>query len=102
MTEEKIRCPKCNSEQITADKKGFQAGKAIVGGILTGGIGLLAGFHGSKKLVLYCMACGNKFKPGEKPKPELTEKEKEGSGVGCAIIGGIIGLGLILWYFLSE
>lgn len=69
MEEDKVHCPECNSTQITADKKGYHAGKAIAGVILTGGVGLLAGFHGSKKLVLYCMACGHKFKPGAKPKP---------------------------------
>ena len=33
-----IRCPKCNPNQLTANKKGFSGKKAVVGGLLTGGI----------------------------------------------------------------
>lgn len=68
--EEKVRCPKCNSDQITANKKGFGIGKAIGGALLTGGIGLLAGGIGSGKIIITCLNCGNKFKPGQGKKPE--------------------------------
>jgi predicted Zn-ribbon and HTH transcriptional regulator len=61
-----IHCPKCNSTQIAANQKGFGAGKAIVGAVLTGGIGLLGGFIGSKSLIITCLNCGNKWKPGSK------------------------------------
>lgn len=59
-----IRCPKCGSNQVTANQKGFSGGKALVGGILTGGVGLLAGTIGSKKIIITCLSCGNEFKPG--------------------------------------
>ena len=49
-TEEQIKCPKCGSTQFTANQKRFGIGKAAIGGILTGGIGLLGGFIGSKKV----------------------------------------------------
>lgn len=45
-----LACPRCSSTQVTAQKQGFGAGKAIVGGALTGGVGLLAGFLGSRKV----------------------------------------------------
>lgn len=54
-----IRCPKCHSNQIEIDKQGFSAGKALVGGILTGGIGLVAGFHGKNKRKGKCLHCGH-------------------------------------------
>lgn len=60
-----LYCKKCGSDQLTANTKGFSAGKAIVGGVLTGGVGLLAGFHGKGKVIITCLSCGNKFKPGE-------------------------------------
>ncbi len=60
-----IRCPKCNSTQLTANKKGFSGTKAVVGGLLTGGVGLLAGTIGSNKVIITCLACGKEFKPGE-------------------------------------
>lgn len=63
--EEKIKCPKCKSTQITAHKKGFSGAKAVGGAVLTGGIGILAGTIGSNKIFLTCLSCGNKFKVGE-------------------------------------
>jgi len=55
-------CPKCLSTFITANKKGFSLGKALVGGVFTGGIGLLAGGIGKNKIELTCMKCGHRFK----------------------------------------
>lgn len=59
------RCPKCGSTSLATVKKGFGVGKAITGGILVGGIGLLAGFIGKNKLEVVCLNCGHKFKPGD-------------------------------------
>lgn len=83
MEQNEIRCPKCNSNQLTANKKGFSGTKAVVGGLLTGGVGLLAGTIGSNKVIITCLACGNTFKPGEgkvvsnepikKVEPDLNE-----------------------------
>lgn len=61
-----IKCPNCKSKSITANKKGFGLGKAIVGGILTGGVGLLGGFIGSNEIKLTCLNCGNVWKPAKK------------------------------------
>jgi|JI10StandDraft_1071094.scaffolds.fasta_scaffold525769_1 DNA-directed RNA polymerase subunit RPC12/RpoP len=58
------KCPKCNSKDLYADKKGFSGRKAVFGGLLTGGIGLLAGTLGSNKILITCLNCGNKFTPG--------------------------------------
>ena len=60
---EKIVCPKCNSSMIECNKKGFGLGKAAVGAIATGGIGLLAGFIGSNKIKATCLSCGKIFDP---------------------------------------
>jgi hypothetical protein len=59
-----IHCPKCQSTHVTAQKQGFGLGKAAVGGVLTGGVGLLGGFIRSRKIYLTCLKCGHKFKPG--------------------------------------
>jgi hypothetical protein len=66
--EDQIHCPKCNSTQVTANKKGFSGKKAVAGAILTGGIGILAGTIGSNKILITCLNCGNQFKPGDKPR----------------------------------
>lgn len=61
-----IRCPKCSSDQLTSQKQGFGLGKAVVGGVATGGVGLLAGFIGSGKVRVTCLRCGHAWKPGAK------------------------------------
>lgn len=96
-TEDKLYCPHCGSSQLVANKKGFGAGKAVTGAILTGGIGLLAGFIGSGDVEITCLKCGKKWLPGElltrpltkneKAKNEETEKEREDwTAIGCAVI----------------
>lgn len=61
------KCPKCKSTNVQAvgqHKKGFSVGKAVIGGVLTGGIGAIAGFAGkkTKKVDMICMNCGKQFK----------------------------------------
>lgn len=62
--EGEIVCPKCLSTKITDHKKGFGVGKALVGGLAAGPLGLLAGGIGKNKIELTCLKCGHKFKPG--------------------------------------
>lgn len=59
-----IKCPKCGSTQISANKKGFSGKKAAAGVVLTGGVGLLAGTIGSGKIVITCLSCGHSYKAG--------------------------------------
>ncbi len=59
-------CPKCQSTNLTGNKKGFGLGKAIFGGVLVGGIGLLGGFIGSQKVRVTCMECGHSWVAGKK------------------------------------
>lgn len=60
-----VRCPKCFSAQVTANKKGFGLGGAAVGGLLLGPLGLLGGVIGSSKVKITCLRCGHVFHPGE-------------------------------------
>ena len=61
-----LKCTKCKSinvEFMDNKKKSFSVGKAVAGGVLTGGIGTLAGFAGKKgKDRWHCKDCGNVFK----------------------------------------
>jgi hypothetical protein len=66
-----LRCPgkgwprKCGSTQIHLSEKKFSAGKAVVGALLVGGIGLIAGAHGRNDIVLTCLKCGHSWTPGK-------------------------------------
>ncbi|MBE9387878.1 hypothetical protein [Vagococcus salmoninarum] len=60
-----ISCPECKSINVDFmgnDRKGFSAGKAVAGTVLTGGVGALAGFAGKKgDDQWHCKDCGQTF-----------------------------------------
>ena len=66
---EPIKCPKCNSDQLSANKHGYSLKKGIGGAVITGGIGLLAGMHGANRVEITCLKCGHVFRPSNKPEP---------------------------------
>jgi hypothetical protein len=57
-------CPECKSESATTMTKGFGAGKAIVGAVAVGPLGLLAGLAGSQNITRVCNQCGYQWVPG--------------------------------------
>lgn len=61
-----IKCPKCRSTQIMAGNKGFGLGKAIIGGLAAGPVGLLGGVIGSKKVMITCLKCGYRWEAGKR------------------------------------
>lgn len=71
--EDAVSCPKCGSTQIMAAKKGFGVGKAAIGTILLGPVGLVGGMMGSNQLMISCMKCGHQWEPGEKAASEGKE-----------------------------
>lgn len=64
--DEAIMCPACGSSQLTAGKKGFGLGKAAVGGLLLGPLGLLGGAIGKNKVLITCLKCGHQWKAGDR------------------------------------
>lgn len=61
-----VACPKCGSEQFTAQKKGFSAGRAIAGDVLFGPLGIAAGIANQHNIIITCLACGNTWRPGNR------------------------------------
>lgn len=57
-----FKCPMCGEiaqwKQVDKSRKGFSLGKAAVGGILLGPVGLLGGALGKNKTYYCCGKCG--------------------------------------------
>lgn len=54
-------CPKCkigNLKAVGERKGGFSGGKAVLGAVIAGPIGLAAGALGKKKTLYVCTRCG--------------------------------------------
>lgn len=51
-TEEGVRCTRCGSTQIHAEKRGWN----IWTGVLRSG-----------RIIITCLKCGNRFRPGDRP-----------------------------------
>ena len=64
--DDQIKCRKCGSSQLTANKKGCGLGKAAVGGLLLGPLGLFGGVLGSGKVKITCLKCGHQWKAGQR------------------------------------
>ena len=47
---DEIKCPKCKSTQVHAGKRGWN---------------LMTGLLGSGAVIMTCLKCGHKFKPGQ-------------------------------------
>lgn len=60
-------CPKCLSSSLSASKKGFGIGKAIIGAtLLMNPIGLIGGNLGAKKIRITCLNCGYQYWAGKR------------------------------------
>ncbi len=57
-----MKCPRCGSTSLSGNKKGYGVGKGVIGAVVFGPLGLIAGNMGSKKVIVTCMKCGYKFK----------------------------------------
>lgn len=55
-------CPRCGSDRIVADKRGFSWRNGILGALFFGDSGILAGFLGSRDTVCKCRDCGYECK----------------------------------------
>lgn len=60
-----VRCPRCGSTSITANKKGFSLAKGAAGVLTFGAYGVLTAGIGKNKIIITCLKCGKQFKPGK-------------------------------------
>jgi len=54
-----IKCPRCNSTNVSTGTKGYGLVKGATGGLILGPIGLMAGLIGSKRIRIDCLLCGH-------------------------------------------
>jgi RNase P subunit RPR2 len=81
-TEESVKCTKCGSTQVHAEKRGWR---------------MTTGFFGSSKIFITCLKCGNKFKPGDAPRySAYSAEEKHDTQVGLIALAVIVAVGFLL------
>jgi hypothetical protein len=97
--EDQVKCPRCQSTQLSANKQGFSGTKAVTGAILTGGIGLMAGTIGSNKIKITCLKCGHVFNPGDRPIP-VREPGKYDNIAWAVVVICVIATFVILVFYL--
>ncbi|WP_312470104.1 TerD family protein [Neobacillus sp.] len=71
-----IICPRCHSSNVRTGKKGFGLGKAAIGGLILGPVGLLGGFVGQNQLKLTCNNCGSTWSPSQTDYAEWANTQK--------------------------
>lgn len=72
-----MQCPRCKSDYVGSGKKGFGIGKAAIGGLVLGPVGLLGGFLGANKMEFRCNSCQYKWSLDQTDFAAMFARQKE-------------------------
>ncbi|SLL37100.1 General stress protein 16U [Mycobacteroides abscessus subsp. abscessus] len=74
---EHLQCNRCHSTNVRTGEKGFGIGKAAIGGLILGPVGLLGGFIGKGQLKISCNSCGYSWSPSQTDYAEWGRQQKQ-------------------------
>ena len=74
---EEMQCLRCHSTNVRTGEKGFGIGKAAIGGLLLGPVGLLGGFIGKGQLKITCNSCGYQWSPSSTDYAQWGRQQKQ-------------------------
>jgi DNA-directed RNA polymerase subunit M/transcription elongation factor TFIIS len=57
-----VHCPQCRSTSISSEKNGYNAVAGVLGAVVAGPLGLIAGVAGSDIRYNTCQKCGHRWK----------------------------------------
>lgn len=72
-----MQCMRCRSTNVRTGEKGFGIGKAAIGGLILGPVGLLGGFIGKGQLKITCNSCGYSWSPSQTDYAEWGRQQKQ-------------------------
>jgi hypothetical protein len=120
MLDDQIRCPKCDSTNVNAHRKGYGCLAGLLGAFILGAVGFCAagpiglialgtigallGAVDSRKVDVTCLRCGHAYTPDEYAPPP-GERETTGQNVASLVAKAMLGLGLaaaIVWWAIAQ
>jgi len=96
----RVYCPKCNSDQLTANQRGYKAARGFIGAEMLGPSGAVLGAYGADQIWITCLNCGHRWQPGmiDYSRDEQKAMERTTFNWNKKVIAAIV-MGCLFLYF---